>query len=133
LFWKKIKQNTNKPTLQEDQREAFRYMFKGEDHLLIEFKQKKVKLLDISAGGVAFRNQDFSIYDADIVNFVLDIPNFRGDTKFTATLRIITITDRGICHCIFENCTIEEYEKIHKYVLEMQKNDLIKYSKNQTR
>ncbi len=113
-----------------DQREAFRYVFKGDSHLSMIFKEKSVQILDISAGGIAFKGEGFRRYDADQISLFLDIPNYRGDATFSARLRILNITDNGICHCIFENCTIEKYEMIHKYVLEMQKNEIITNSRN---
>jgi hypothetical protein len=113
----------------ENQREAFRYVFKGTRHLPMDFKQKAVNVRDISAGGMAFKNEGFIQYDVDQITIFLHLPNFVGDGKFTAQLRILNINNNGICHCIFENCTIEEYEMIHKYVLEIQKMDLIPQAK----
>ncbi len=114
----------------EDQREAFRYVFKENRHLPMDFKQKAVKVLDLSAGGMAFKNEGFIQYDVDQITFLLNLPNSVGNLKFTAQLRILNINNKGICHCIFENCTIEEYEMIHKFVFEMQKMDLIPQAKN---
>ncbi len=114
----------------KDQRDAFRYIFKG-DGLPMDFKQKPVKVLNISAGGMAFKDDGFTQYDVDQITLFLDIPNYMGDTKFSAKLRILNITGNGICNCIFENCVIEEYELIHKYVLELQKNEIKTNSENQ--
>ena len=114
----------------ENQREAFRYVFKGNRHLPMDFKETPVKVLDISAGGMAFKNEGFKQYDVDQITLFLNLPNYAGNGKFTAQLRILNINDQGTCHCIFENCTIEEYEMIHKYVLEMQKMDLMPQAKN---
>ncbi len=116
----------------EEQRDAFRYIFKG-DTLSMDFKKKSVKLLNISAGGMAFKDNGFTQYDVDQITLVLDIPNYMGDTKFSARLRILNITGNGICNCIFENCVIEEYELIHKYVLEMQKNEIRADSKTRSK
>jgi len=132
LFWKKTRQTTDtQAPLAEDKRESFRYIFKGDLRLSMDFKQKPVQLLNISAGGMAFRNEGFAQYDVDQITLLLDIPNYRGETIFSAQLRILNISDQGICRCIFENCTIEKYEMIHKYVLEMQKKDMTAKSKNQ--
>jgi len=117
----------------EDQREAYRYIFKGDQRLSMNFKQQPVEMINISAGGMAFRGKGFTRYDVDQINIFLDIPNYMGDASFSARLRILDITDNGICHCIFENCTIEKYEIIHKYVLEMQKKDILTHSKIQMR
>ncbi len=117
--------DTPDPLEAKEQREAFRYSFKGEFHLSMDFKRKPVQVINISAGGMAFKNEGFTQYDVDQINFLLDIPNYRGENIFTAQLRILDISDQGICHGIFENCTIQDYEIIHKYVLEMQKKEMI--------
>ena len=115
----------------EEQREAYRYIFNGDQRLSMIFKQQSVEVINISAGGMAFRGKGFTRYDVDQINLFLDIPNYPGDASFSARLRILDITDNGICHCIFENCTIEKYEMIHKYVLEMQKKNILTHSKIQ--
>ncbi len=108
----------------EDQRASFRYVFKKGRQLSITFKENIVQVLDISAGGMAFKNKEFKKYDSDQVSLVLDMPNYSGDSVLITLVRILSITQSNICHCIFENCTLEEYEMIHKYVLEMQKQDM---------
>lgn len=108
----------------DDQRESFRYEFREDQRLDLFFMQKNVSILNISAGGMAFENQEFEQFDFDFIKFKLDIPNFKGDSTFFAGLRILKIDANNICHCIFEQCSIEQHELIHKFVLEMQKNDL---------
>jgi len=134
LFWKKPKPaiDNNDPLETKDQREAFRYIFKGDRSLAMDFKGKPVRVINISAGGMAFRDEGFTRYDADQIHLHFDIPNYRGETLFSAQLRILDISNQGICHSIFENCTIQEYEIIHKYVLEMQKKDMTATSRNKT-
>lgn len=126
MFWKKKSPIIEPidPMDTEDQRETFRYVFTKNKSLSMVFKQKPVTILNISAGGMAFTNNGFKQYEADQVTLFLAIPNFRGDSRFPALVRILNITKNGTCNCIFENLTIEEYEIIHKYVLEMQKMDL---------
>ena len=108
----------------EDQRQTYRYEFKPGEAIEITFMEKTVTALDISAGGIAFENRGFNPMDFDFVKFTLDIPNFNGDNTFFAGLRILKISEENICHCIFEQCSLDQHELIHKYVLEMQKNDL---------
>ncbi len=88
------------------------------------FYGKTVSILDISAGGLACTNNGFNKYDIDRVSLELEIPNLPGTSVFNAQVRILHLTRNDICHCIFENCSVDEYEVIHKYVLEMQKQDL---------
>ena len=125
MFWKKKKPPTellDHPS--DNQRDAFRYAFRPDQQFSIRFKNKQVTVLNISAGGLAFKNQGFSPYDSDYVHFQLEIPNFLGDPSFSADLRILRIDENDVCHCIFEQCPLVHHELIHKYVLEMQKNDL---------
>lgn len=125
MFWKK-----KKPTRDiishpsEDKRSSYRYKFRESHGFVIRFLEADIRVIDISAGGLAFENKGFSQFDFDFIKFKLDIPGFSGDSTFFAGLRILKIDKNDICHCIFEQCSIEQHELIHKYVLEMQKNDL---------
>ena len=125
MFWKKKKPETEFVHYDSDElRNAFRYHFKEGWGFAIRFKGKDITILDISAGGLSFKNQGFQPYDVDTIRLTLDIPNYIGSPSFSAGLRILTIDEDHLCHCIFEQCSLEQYELIHKYVLEMQKNDL---------
>ena len=125
MFWKKKKPATELLRHDSDDlRNAFRYHFKEGRGFSITFKGKSVLVLDIGAGGLAFKNQGFQPDDADTVRFSLEVPHFRGNTLVSAGLRILTIDEECVCHCVFEDCSPEQNELLHKYVLEMQKNDL---------
>lgn len=128
MFWKKKKKTTDPLTISDidDQRAAFRYVFQPEQRLSMTFKGRTVTVLDISAGGLACTNHEFKKYDIETVTLELKIPNQSKFSVFTADVRILHLTRDDRCHCIFENCTVDEYEIIHKYVLEMQKQDLKK-------
>ncbi len=125
MFWKKKSRQADTIICNSDcKRNAFRYDFKNNQGFTIRFRGRPVQVINISAGGLAFANNGFEPLDSGSVCFSLDIPNFRGNTEFASDLKILEIDPDGICHAIFENCTLEQYELIHKYVLEMQKNDL---------
>jgi hypothetical protein len=125
LFWKKKSRQADNIICDSDcKRNAFRYEFKNNQGFTIRFRGRTLRVINISAGGLAFADSGFSPLDSDSVSFSLDIPNFRGQTDFSSELRIVEIDSDGICHAIFENCSPEQCELIHKYVLEMQKNDL---------
>ena len=126
MFWKK-KKALIKPLLDDgddNHRDSFRYVFPKESGPELVFKGQSVEVVNISAGGLAFLNNGFQQYDRDRITLSLEVPSQNYRAKFTAGLRILTITQGRICHCIFENCNTEDYEIIHKYVLELQKQDL---------
>lgn len=108
----------------DDQRDSFRYEFKDNAGFKIKFKGKLLDPTNISAGGIAFANQGFNLLDFDYVSFTLHIPNQEKEISFFSGLRILQIDEENICHSIFEQCTLDQHELIHKYVLEMQKADL---------
>ncbi len=125
MFWKKTKPETDTIRSEaKEKRESYRYHFKPGQGLNIKFKGKEVLVHNISAGGMAFDNDNFQQFDFDFIKFLLDIPNVKGHPVFFAGLRILKIDKNNICHCIFEQCSLEQHELIHKYVLEMQKDDL---------
>ncbi len=108
-----------------DQRDSFRYDFKAGQGIKIKFKETHLELINISAGGVGFANQGFETLDFGYINFTLNIPqSHTKQISFFAGLRILKIDEENVCHGIFEQCTLDQHELIHKYVLEMQKNDL---------
>ena len=125
MFWKKKTEPDTAVELAEgsDQRTAFRYVFGANDYLTMTFKGREVRIRDISAGGLAFENKGFSKYDVDRVALRLDMPNFPKEPILSAQVRILHVSST-LCHSIFENCTVDEYEMVHKYVLEMQKKGL---------
>ena len=126
MFWKKKTKAEGQDVFieLEDQRASFRYVFKKEDQISMTFKGETVRIYDISAGGLAFQDKGFAKYDAEDVSLHLEMPNFCVDCTLNAQVRILHITENHTCHSIFENCSVDDYEKIHKYVLEMQKRDL---------
>ena len=126
MFWKKKKRTDPLFLMNEtdDLRQTFRYVFKKDERPVITFLGETVTVIDLSAGGLAFINKGFKQYGLDRVRLDLTMPNFIKETRFTAQLRILHISENNICHCIFENCTVDDYELVHKFVLEMQKKDI---------
>ncbi|MCG8619348.1 MAG: PilZ domain-containing protein [Desulfobacterales bacterium] len=125
MFWKKKKPPAVDTLVElDDKRGAFRYVFPPGKRLPMVFKGKPVRVLDLSAGGIAITDEGFKTNDTDTIQLNLSMPNYIGNTLFKAKVKVLRVTDKGICHCIFENCQAEDNELLHKYVLEMQKQDL---------
>ncbi len=125
MFWKKKKSSDlfRDPT-GDNHRNAFRYPFGTKDGPQGAFMGKIIRLINISAGGLAFANQDFDQYDVGLFSMDLEVPEHDFHVAFEALVRILLITDDQVCHAIFEHCHIQDYEILHKYVLELQKRDL---------
>ena len=123
MFWKKKKRIKllQEPPL--DHRRTFRYEFQASQPFHTQFLNQKVKVINLSAGGIAFMDKGFNQYDIDRIQLDLSL----GDRKhppFVADARILSITSDSVCHCIFEGCMIDDYERVHQYVWERQKQDL---------
>ena len=112
------------PGEQDDKREAYRYHFNDDQRPSLIFLGKPVLLINISAGGLAFKNGDFSLGDTDQIHLNLNIPGSMESAVLTAKAKIFHISREGICRCSFEDMPPDQAELIHKYVLEMQKKDL---------
>ncbi len=128
MFWRKKKATNaglilSDGTTPTDRRNAYRYVFPQTRRLSTTFKGKSVQLLNISARGTAFVNEGFQPDDADKICLNLEMPNFNGNPMLCTWARILHITTNNVCHCSFEDCRVEDYELIHKYVLEMQKQE----------
>ena len=126
MFLKKKKTGIEavNPDDRDDKREAYRYIFRDGRRPSLTFLEKSTLLMNISAGGMAFKNNDFSLGDSDRIRLSMENTN-SGETSILDTrTRIFHISPDGICHCSFENLAPDQAECIHKYVLEMQKKDL---------
>lgn len=130
MFWNKKKKADDiileDPQAESGQRrEAFRYLFKRKERPIMIFKKTKVLIINISAGGVAFySNRTFRQYEEDMIHMNLKVPGQYEGGRLSVKVRILGVTREGVCNCIFENCTIDQYEQIHQYVFELQKRDL---------
>ena len=80
--------------------------------------------MNISAGGLAFKADGFAVNDGDEVSLTLMVPGSGKQFNINVRLHIFEIKSPDICHCTFENLDPDQEELIHRYVLEMQKQDL---------
>ena len=126
MFWKK-KKDSGRPLLKnvgDNQRESFRYAFQPHTSPRLVFLDKPVQVINLSAGGLAFANEEFNVGDQDQISMVVEVPSRNFSAVFRADLKILLITPDDVCHGYFENCSDTDFETLHKYVLELQKKDL---------
>ncbi len=74
-------------------------------------------MIDISSGGLAFKNKNFISGATQPVEFLL--PNQK--VSIAPILVIIAIGEQNICHCQFCEIGEDEVEAIHQYALKRQK------------
>jgi hypothetical protein len=130
LFWKK-KQPRNETFIHDNgkneiqsRRGFFRYKFSGSHNLEIRFLNKDVELVDMSAGGLSFRDNGFAKGDRDKISLPLRDKDRPFEYLLYIEIEILSIDAEEICHCTFENPEKEQTEAIHRFLLIKQKKDL---------
>ncbi len=108
----------------ENKRETFRYNPTPHDTLTIDFMGKSMDLIDISAGGVSFKDQGFAKGERDKITLDLRDPDLRMGQILSIAIRILDIDARSICHCIFETPSEEQTEAVHRFLLVKQKKEI---------
>ncbi|MGP0630562.1 PilZ domain-containing protein [Nitrospina sp. 32_T5] len=134
MFWKKKAEDDKdeKGKLfhlpKEDKRQAFRISPDPAEPVLVSIEDKTVKVLEISSGGISFRNSDFKPKAVYPVTFTLPITGGFVKTK----LRILRVNREGICQCRFVGLTDRAEDDIHRYVLARQKEILRNRKRSET-
>jgi len=126
LFWKE-KQNDSEIFSFEsnDRRLAYRVSPHSNAPIVFEFGGEKVQVVNISAGGLAFKNRGFKSGDTQTIELLLPYQN----VTLSPILGINTIDDQNVCRCQFREIGEDEVELIQQYVLKRQKE--IKRSKKE--
>ncbi|MCK5541137.1 MAG: PilZ domain-containing protein [Desulfobacterales bacterium] len=125
MFWKKKKTSTENFTHKSsDKRGAFRFEFNKDNSFEIEFKDKKFSIIDLSATGMSFKNNGLAIGDYGISKFFFEFSNHKSPVLMELEIQIIKINKNNICHGIYKNCSEDNKEMIHKYILEKQKEKI---------
>ncbi|MCK5096735.1 MAG: PilZ domain-containing protein [Desulfobacteraceae bacterium] len=125
MFWKKKKISTEKFIHESsDKRETFRFEFDLLNSFEIEFKEKNLPLINLSATGMSFSNDGLAADDCGMVKFFFTFTNIKSPVSIKLEMQIIRIDENNICHAIFTNCSEENKEIIHKYILEKQKEKI---------
>lgn len=108
----------------ENKREAFRYNPAPPDTLTIRFMGKSMDFIDISAGGVSFKDQGFTRGERDRITLALQDPDLKPNQILSIVIQILDIDARNICHCIFETPSEDQTEAIHRFLLVKQKKEI---------
>ncbi len=121
MFWKR-KENKNTLFILEadDKRLGFRVSPHKRFTADMKIKGRPIKIVNIGAGGVAFKNIDFKKSSKLSVEICLD----GCKTVVLAIVCIINIDINDICHCYFSEILDRDVDAIHKYVLGVQKVEI---------
>jgi len=131
LFWKEKQNNSEIFSFESnDRRSSYRVLPPANAPIVFKFGGEKVQMVNISAGGLAFKNKGFKSGDTQTIELLLPYQN----VTLAPILEINTIDDQNVCHCRFREIGEDEVEAIHKYVLKRQKEVMQsqKASKNVT-
>lgn len=121
MYWKKKTSDRRLFTYKTDnRRESFRLSPPEDEPVTFRFGEKKHRVIDIGAGGLSFRNSNFSEGDSGLITFSLP----GQGTTISTTLEIQRICEKGVCHCNFTEIEEDAVEKIHQYLLAVQKEIL---------
>lgn len=98
--------------------------------IFAEFGQQKVRMRNISAGGVSFDYEQGKIGDKNPIHVTL--PGRKG-LSFSAQAEILTITHQCTCHCCLSDVSDDTQERIHQYVLQAQVHEQRRKRSNKDR
>jgi hypothetical protein len=118
LFWKEKQDNSEMFSLESnDRRLAYRVHPPANVPIVFEFGREKVQVVNIGAGGLAFKNKGFKSGDTQAI----ELPLPHQNATLAPILEINTIDDQDVCHCQFSEIGEDEIEAMHQYVLNRQK------------
>jgi hypothetical protein len=119
LFWKKKNKQEKKLIAPEEARQAYRVIPDPENPIVLNMEGSSLEILEISSGGLAFKNNGFKEGSSYKVDFVL--PTGGG---IKSQIKILRIDEEDICRCNFVDLDIDSEDSLHRYVLVRQKEDL---------
>ena len=121
MFWKKKNKNKEEEPLKapEEARQAYRVAPDLENPLFLNLEGTSLEIVEVSSGGLAFKNQGFKEGSEYKVDFVLPTGGL-----IKTRIKILRIDEEDICRCNFMNLDVESEDSLHRYVLVRQKDDL---------
>ena len=103
----------------EEARQAYRIAPDPENPLFLNLEGKSLEIVEISSGGLAFKNQGLKADSSYKIDFVLPT----GGSIMTR-IKILRIDEEDICRCNFIDLDVQSEDSLHRYVLVRQKDDL---------
>ncbi len=128
MFWKKKDKNSNLPfrlEYDEDRRTFYRVQPKKDEPLFLHTRGKRYPVLDVSAGGVAFKGAGFDL--GERISAVLMMPP--GQDPIPMVLKVVKVVPGKEIAGEFQKIKDRDRERVHLYVLKRQKQELEKRRK----
>ncbi|MCA9482721.1 MAG: PilZ domain-containing protein [Nitrospina sp.] len=127
MFWKK--KSKGEPESQRiippaDSRQAYRVAPSEEAPITLFTGGNSYEVLDISSGGLSLTSDDLNVGDDLDVEFNLPMGIELTAERISIRLKVLRRGRNNIYHCRFLDISPEKEDKIHKYVLERQKEEL---------
>ena len=119
MFWKKKNKPEKKIKAPEEARQAYRIAPDPENPLYLNLEGHSLEIVEISSGGLAFKNQGFKADSIYTVDFILPTGG-----SINTQIQILRIDEEDICRCHFLNLDVQSEDSLHRYVLVRQKDDL---------
>jgi PilZ domain-containing protein len=119
LFWKKKNKPEKKLKAPEEARQAYRIAPDPENPLFLNLEGNSLEIVEISSGGLAFKNLGFKADSSYTVDFVLPTGG-----RIQTRIKILRIDEENICRCNFIDLDVQSEDSLHRYVLVRQKDDL---------
>lgn len=119
MFWKKKIKQEKKIEAPEEARQSYRVTPDPENPLFLDLEGNSLEIVEISSGGLAFKNQGLKEGSSHTIDFVLPT-----GSAIKTRIKILRIDEKNICRCNFVNLDVESEDSLHRYVLVRQKDDL---------
>ena len=130
MFWKKKNKGeppppgTSRIIAPQDSRQSFRITPSEDAPVTLFAGGESYDVLDISSGGLSLSSTSLKAGQELDAEFDLPMGIEAGSEKIVIRIKVLRRGENNICHCRFLNITQEKEDKIHKYVLERQKEEL---------
>ena len=119
MFWKKKNKPEKQLKVPEEARQSYRIAPDPEDPLFLNLDGNLLEIVEISSGGLAFKNQGLKENSSYMIDFVLPTGGI-----IKTRIKILRIDDEDVCRCNFLDLDVESEDALHRYVLVRQKDDL---------